>query len=398
MSTTLAERMGKFSGSPTSAIIARVAELKREGRDIISLNVGEPDFPTPANIKMAGVKAIADDFTRYTPGSGVLELREQIARKLREENGIEYTPAEITVAVGAKQALASVMMVIAGPGDEVLLPVPCWVSYTEMIRLAGAEPVFVDVRPDNFELDLAAIERAITPRTKAIIVCSPNNPTGAVYSEADLRALADLAEKHDFFIVADEIYEKLIYDGAKHFSVASISRSVRDRTITINGFSKAYAMTGWRLGYAAARADVIKGVVSVQSQTTSSPCSVAQIAGVEALAGPQGDMLMMVGEFERRRNFIVKALRDMPGVRCADVRGAFYVFPDMSSFVGKSAGKWKIDSTKTLCEYLLDEALVSTVPGEAFNMEGKVRMSYANSMANLEEAMRRVAGALAALK
>lgn len=398
MSTTLAERMGKFSGSPTSAIIARVAELKREGRDIISLNVGEPDFPTPANIKMAGVKAIADDFTRYTPGSGVLELREQIARKLREENGIEYTPAEITVAVGAKQALASVMMVIAGPGDEVLLPVPCWVSYTEMIRLAGAEPVFVDVRLDNFELDIAAIERAITPRTKAIIVCSPNNPTGAVYGEADLRALADLAERHDFFIVADEIYEKLIYDGAKHFSVASISRSVRDRTITINGFSKAYAMTGWRLGYAAARADVIKGVVSVQSQTTSSPCSVAQIAGVEALAGPQSDMLMMVGEFERRRNFIVKALRDMPGVKCADVRGAFYVFPDMSSFVGKASGKWKIDSTKTLCEYLLDEALVSTVPGEAFNMEGHVRMSYANSMANLEEAMRRTAGALAALK
>lgn len=244
MATTLAERMSKFSGSPTSALIAKVAELKRQGKDIISLNVGEPDFGTPDYIKVAGMKAIADNFTKYTPGNGILELRQEIVKKLKQDNGIEYGLNEITTSVGAKQAIASAMMVIAGPGDEVILPIPCWVSYTEMIRLAGATPVFVPVRPDNYELDLKAIEDAITPRTKAIIICTPNNPTGAVYSEESLRKLAELAVKHDFFIVADEIYEKLVYDGAKHFSVASISQEVKERTVTVNGFSKAYAMTG----------------------------------------------------------------------------------------------------------------------------------------------------------
>ena len=255
MATTLAERMNKFSGSPTSALIAKVAELKRQGKDIISLNVGEPDFGTPDYIKVAGMKAIADNFTKYTPGNGILELRQEIVKKLREDNGVEYALNEVTTAVGAKQAIASAMMVLAGPGDEVLLPIPCWVSYTEMIRLAGATPVFVPVREDNYELDLDAIEKAITPRTKAIVICTPNNPTGAVYSEESLRKLAALAVEHDFFVVADEIYEKLVYDGAEHFSVASISQEVRDRTVTVNGFSKAYAMTGWRIGYAAARAD-----------------------------------------------------------------------------------------------------------------------------------------------
>ncbi len=394
MAITLAERMSKFSGSPTSALIAKVAELKQQGKDIISLNVGEPDFGTPDYIKVAGMKAIADNFTKYTPGNGILDLRKEIVKKLKEDNGIEYGLNEVTTAVGAKQAIASTMMVISGPGDEVILPIPCWVSYTEMIRLAGATPVFVPVRPDNYELDLDAIEKAITPRTKAIIICTPNNPTGAVYNEESLRRLADLAVKHDFFIVADEIYEKLIYDGAKHFSVASISPEVKERTVTVNGFSKAYAMTGWRIGYAASRPDVIKGIMAVQSQTTSATSAISQKAAVEALRGPQHDLHVMVEEFKRRKNYVVSRLNAMPGITCPDVKGAFYVFPDVQPYLGKSFGSRKIGTAVELCQYMLDEFLISTVPGEAYNVPGKIRISYSNSMENLEKALNRMEEAL----
>ena len=398
MATTLAERMSKFSGSPTSALIAKVAELKRQGKDIISLNVGEPDFGTPDYIKVAGMKAIADNFTKYTPGNGILELRQAIIKKLKEDNGLDYTVNEVTTAVGAKQAIASAMMVIAGPGDEVLLPIPCWVSYTEMIRLAGATPVFVPVRQDNYELDLDAIRAAITPRTKAIVICTPNNPTGAVYSEKSLRELADLAVKHDFFIVADEIYEKMVYDGAKHFSVASISREVWERTITVNGLSKAYAMTGWRIGYAAARADVIKGIMAVQSQTTSATSAISQKAALAALQGSQHDMQVMVEEFKRRKDYVVQRLNAIEGITCPDVKGAFYVYPDVQPYLGKRFGDKMIENAVDLCQYLLDEALISTVPGEAYNVPGKIRISYSNSMENLEKALDRLEHALAQLK
>lgn len=398
MATTLAERMKKFSGSPTSALIAKVAELKRQGKDIISLNVGEPDFGTPDYIKVAGMKAIADNFTKYTPGNGILELRQAIVKKLKEDNGLDYTVNEVTTAVGAKQAIASAMMVIAGPGDEVLLPIPCWVSYTEMIRLAGATPVFVPVRQDNYELDLDAIRAAITPRTKAIVICTPNNPTGAVYSEESLRELADLAVKHDFFIVADEIYEKMVYDGAKHFSVASISREVWERTITVNGFSKAYAMTGWRIGYAAARADVIKEIMAVQSQTTSATSAISQKAALAALQGSQHDMQVMVEEFKRRKDYVVQRLNAMEGIVCPDVKGAFYVYPDVQPYLGKRFGDKVIENAVDLCQYLLDEALISTVPGEAYNVPGKIRISYSNSMENLEKALDRLEHALVQLK
>ena len=398
MATTLAERMKKFSGSPTSALIAKVAELKRQGKDIISLNVGEPDFGTPDYIKVAGIKAIADNFTKYTPGNGILELREEIVKKLKNDNNIEYGLNEITTSVGAKQAIASTMMVIAGLGDEVLLPIPCWVSYTEMIRLAGATPVFVPVNESDYSLDLGAIENAITEKTKAIVICTPNNPTGAVYSEESLRKLAELALKHDFFIVADEIYEKLVYDGAKHFSVASISKEVRDHVITVNGFSKAYAMTGWRVGYAAARQDIIKGIMAVQSQTTSATSAISQKAAAAALRGPQHDMEVMVEEFKRRKNYVVGRLNAIKGVKCPDVHGAFYVYPDIQYYLGKSFGDRAINTAVDLCQYLLDEALISTVPGEAYNVPGKIRISYSNSMDNLEKALDRFENALNALK
>lgn len=389
-----AKRMDHFSISPSAAILAKVQELRQQGKDIISLNVGEPDFGTPEYIKAAARTALDAGFTRYTTESGIPALRAAIAKKLKEDNGIDYAPNEITTTVGAKQALFASMMVIAGPGDEVLLPIPCWVSYTEMIRLAGAVPVFVPVREDTYELDLPAIERAITKRTKAIVLCTPNNPTGAVYSEESLRRLAELAQEHDFFIVADEIYEKLVYDGRRHFSVASISPEIRDRTITVNGFSKAYAMTGWRIGYAAARADIIKGIIAMQSQTTSCTNAIAQKAALEALEGPQEELEKMVAEFKRRKDFIVARLNAMEGVSCPDVHGAFYVYPDITAHLGKSFGGQRIETAVELCQYLLDEALISTVPGEAYNVPGKLRISYSNSMENLEKAMDRMEAAL----
>jgi len=389
-----AARMEHFSISPSAALMAKVTELRAQGKDIISLNVGEPDFETPAHIRRGAEEALSSGFTHYTTESGIPELRRAIARKLKEENGVEYGMNEITVTVGAKQAIFCAMMTLVQAGDEVLLPVPCWVSYTEMIRLAGATPVFVPVREDNYELDLDAIESAITPRTKAIVICTPNNPTGAVYSEESLRRLGDLAEEHDFFIVSDEIYEKLIYGEKKHFSVASVSPALRDRTVTVNGFSKAYAMTGWRIGYAAAREDIIKGIIAMQSQTTSCTNTLAQKGALAALEGPQEAVKTMRDEFCRRGDFVVRRLREMEGIRCPDVHGAFYVYPDVSAYFGKRWQGGEITDAVTLCQYLLDEALVAAVPGEAFNGPGKIRISYSNSMENLERAMSRMEGAL----
>ena len=396
MATTLAERMNKFSGSPTSALIAKVAELKRQGKDIISLNVGEPDFGTPDYIKVAGMKAIADNFTKYTPGNGILELRQEIVKKLREDNGVEYALNEVTTAVGAKQAIASAMMVLAGPGDEVLLPIPCWVSYTEMIRLAGATPVFVPVREDNYELDLDAIEKAITPRTKAIVICTPNNPTGAVYSEESLRKLAALAVEHDFFVVADEIYEKLVYDGAEHFSVASISQEVRDRTVTVNGFSKAYAMTGWRIGYICGPKEVISQMPKLQENVVS--CISAFIQGGGGRGGGSTEdkkrsdecVKAMRDEYRRRRDVFVDGLNSIDKISVVKPKGAFYLFVNI-----KETGL----TSEEFCIRLLEEQNVLTSPGSAFGAmgEGYIRISYATSMDTIKEGLKRIRAFVAAL-
>lgn len=387
-------RMSNFALSPTAAILTKVTELRAAGADIISLNVGEPDFPTPAHIKAAAMDALAEDFTRCTPERGILPLREAIARKLERENGLCYSADEITVTVGAKQAIFAAVMVLCGPGDEVLLPIPCWVNYTEMIKLSGATPVFVPVRGDTFELNMEAIAAAITPRTKAIILCTPNNPTGAVYSEEALRQLAALAVEHDFYIIADEIYEKLIYDEAKHFSIASVSDEVRSRTVTVNRFSKAYAMTGWRVGYAAAPAHIIRGIMAMQSQTTSCTNSMAQKAALAELEGSQEDVEAMRRAFADRRDYVVQRLNDMEGVTCPPVRGAFYVYPDVGAYLGKSCGGKRMETSVDLCEYLLTEGLIAAVPGEAFALGGHLRISYSNSMENLKTAMDRMEAAL----
>lgn len=395
----LAKRMETFSGSPTSALIARVAQLRAEGKSIISLNVGEPDFGTPDSIKIAGMKAIIDNFTKYTPVNGILDLREAIRRKLKDDNGVDYGLNEICATVGAKQAIFNALMALAGPGDEVLLPVPCWVSYTEMIKFAGAKPVFVPVKNDEgFVLDLERIERAVTPRTRAIVICTPNNPSGAVYGEDSLRALGELAVRHDFVIIADEIYEKLVYGGEKHFSVASISEEVKKHTVTVNGCSKAYAMTGWRIGYAAADREIIDAIKKIQSQTTSATSSIAQKAALAALTGPQRDLALMVREFEKRRDYVMRRLRAIEGISCQTPKGAFYLLPDVSYYLGASHDGGEIKSAADLAEFILETTQVALVPGEAFNIAGKVRISYSNSMENLCEAMNRVETALAALK
>ena len=398
MSTTLANRMNSLTGSASAAVMSKVTQLRLAGRDIISLNVGEPDFPTPGNIKEAGIRAIREDRTKYTPAAGTGELREAIAAKLRSENGISCTADHIAVCVGAKEAISAALMAVAGPGDEVIIPCPCYVSYAELVRMAGALPVFVETDPDTYALDPDAVERAVTPRTKAIIICTPCNPTGAVYSEAQLRALADLALRYDFFILTDEIYEKLVYDGARHFSAASISEEVRDHCITINGFSKTYAMTGWRIGYAAARKDVTAAVIRIISQLTTCVCSISQEAALEALRGSQADVPLMRAEFQRRRDYMVQRLRGIPGIICPDAQGAFYLLFDVRAYFGTRYGDFVIRDDTSLCEYLLEEGNVAAMPGTDYRAPGRLRISYAASMEALTQAADRMEAALARLQ
>ena len=392
----LAKRLNRFQASATGAISNRVKALKREGVTILPLNAGEPDFDTPDTAKLAGIEAIRNGSTKYTATNGYIELREAISAKLEKDNGLQYTADEICVCTGAKQAIFGAVMALCDEGDEVLIPVPSWVSYTSMVAIAGATPVLVPSNADN-SLDLAKIEAAITPQTRAIIVCSPNNPSGAVYSEESLRALADLAVKHDFFIISDEIYEKLIYDGYKHFSVASVSPEVWERTITVNGFSKGYAMTGWRVGYAAARKDIIKAMIKVQGQVTSCATSIAQKAALGALVGSQEATENMVATFRERRDFVCGRLREIPNVSFAEPHGAFYVLVDITAYLGKSYEGKVIGTSLELAEYLLNTARVAVVPGSAFGAEGTIRIAYAKSIDILSAGLDALDSALRAL-
>jgi len=379
-------------------LTAKVAELRRSGKDIISLNIGEPNFPTPDKIKEAAFEAIRNNFTQYPPSGGYPELRGAIARKLARDNGAEYQPSEISVSNGAKQAIYNALLATAGAGNEVIIPTPCWVSYTEMVKLAGAVPVTVPVDENNgYQLDLKAIENAVTSKTSAIIICTPNNPTGAVYSEENLRKVSELAIKHDFFVISDEIYEKLIYDGAKHISIASFSREAREHTITVNGVSKAYAMTGWRIGYSAAPELIAKAINAFQSQTTSGACSISQKASYVALSGSENVVEAMRNEYDARRKLMIRMLNDIPGVHCENVQGAFYLFPDVTELLEKCYNGKELKTSMNLAEYLLDTANIAVVPGEAFDGPGKLRISYSNSLSNLEKAMKRFKESVARL-
>jgi len=383
--------------SKTIELEGTVVEMKASGIHVIGLNVGEPDFNTPENIIKACEKAIEEGKTKYTPVSGIMPLRKAICDKLKKDNDVNYTPKEIVVSTGAKQALHNALLTICSPGDEVIIPIPCWVSYVEMVKLADAIPVLVDT-DENYQLDIAAIEKAITSRTKAVIINTPNNPTGAVYIENSLRALGELAVSHNFYVVSDEVYEKLVYDGHKHICIASLSEDIKAHSIIVNGFSKTYSMTGWRIGYSAAPSDIAKGIASLQGHTTSNSTTFVQWAALEALQGPSDTIDFMRQKFDERRIYLLERLNSIPGITCSKAVGAFYLMPDVSSYFGKSAGDKQIKDSFDFCSYMLEEAHLAIVPGAAFEAPKTVRISYSNSIENIKEGMDNMERALAKLK
>jgi aspartate aminotransferase len=392
----ISDRIRQVAPSQTLELNSKIAQLRKEGRQIIALNSGEPDFNTPRPIIEAAYQAMLEGKTKYTQTPGIPELRDAICDKLRRENGTSYTSDQVLVSLGAKYALTLAFLAVCNPGDEVIIPTPCWVSYVEMVKLAEAVPVLVPVLADN-RLDTRALEQAITPKTKVILINSPNNPTGAVYTEESLRQVAELSLKHQILVISDEVYEKLIYGSTPHVSVASFSPEVRELTLTVNAFSKTYSMTGWRLGYLAGPKDIIKGISAIQGQTTSNATSFAQWAGVTALESCDSYVEEMRQAFEQRRDYLYNRLSAIPGFDCPFPDGAFYLFPDVKGFFGKKADDRVIEDASALCDYLLDEAGVALVPGNAFEAPHAIRFTYSNSMENLVEAMDRIEEAVSKL-
>ena len=394
----LSNRLNRLAPSATLVMSQKSNEMKAQGIDVINMSVGEPDFNTPDHIKNAAKKAIDDNFSRYSPVPGYLDLRVAIAEKLKNENGLDYSVNEVLVSNGAKQSVCNTVMALVNEGDEVIIPAPYWVSYPQMVKLAGGEPVIVEAGfEQDFKMTPQQLEAAITSKTKMIILCSPSNPTGSVYSSSELEALAEVIKKHeDLFVLADEIYEHINYTG-KHSSIAQVE-GMKDRTIIVNGVSKAYAMTGWRIGYIAAPEWIVKGCNKLQGQYTSGPCSVSQKAAVEAYVASQDCVEEMRKAFERRRNLMVELAKDIPGLEVNVPQGAFYLFPKCSSFFGKTDGTTVINNSTDFALYLLEKAHVATVAGDAFGDPDCFRMSYATSDENIREAMRRIKDTLAALK
>ena len=394
----LSKRAGEARPSPTLAIDAKAKALQASGVDIINLGVGEPDFDTPAHVREAAIKAINDGFTRYTPAGGIVPLKEAVADKLKADNGLSYTPAEVVVSCGAKHSLYNIAQALYGAGDEVLIPAPYWVSYPDQVMLNDAKPVFVPTTDDDgFMLRPGALEPFITKATKALILNSPSNPTGGVYNRKALEAVAETALRHNLFIISDEIYEKLVYGGAEHISIASLSPEVKARTLVVNGLSKSHAMTGWRIGYAAGPKYIIDAMTNIQSQSTSNPNSIAQKAAIAALRGPQDFITMMHAEFDARRKYMVDALNRIPGFDCRPPAGAFYAFPRIEALFGKKAGDREISSSSDLALYLLEVGQVALVAGSAFGDDRFIRLSYATSMKNLEKAVARIGDAVSRL-
>ncbi|HOA82567.1 MAG TPA: pyridoxal phosphate-dependent aminotransferase [Thermodesulfovibrio thiophilus] len=391
----IAERATKVKPSPTLAVDSKAKQLKAKGMDVVNFGVGEPDFDTPEHIKEAAIKAIKDGFTKYTPVGGIDELKEAIIEKLEKDNKLTYNKENIVVSCGAKHSLYNIAQALFGPGDEVIIPSPYWVSYPDQVLLNDAIPIIVNTyEEDEFMLRPEVLKEKITSRSKALILNSPSNPTGFIYTENALKEIAEIALKHNLYIISDEIYEKLIYDNEKHISIASLSEEIKEKTIVVNGLSKAYAMTGWRIGYAAGHTEIIKTMTTIQSQSTSNPTSIAQKAAVAALRGNQNCVSEMRKEFEKRRNFLVQELNRIPGVSCKMPKGAFYVFPNISNIFGKKIDKNIINSSMDLSIYLLEKALVALVPGSAFGAEGYIRISYATSMENLSKGIDRISKAL----
>lgn len=394
----LSDRLNRLAPSATLAMSQKSSELKAQGVDVINMSVGEPDFNTPDHIKAAAVKAIEENWTRYSPVPGYPSLKEAIVNKLKNENGLDYKPSQIIVSNGAKQSVCNTIMALVNAGDEVIIPAPYWVSYPQMVLLAEGTPVFVEAKIEaDFKITPEQLEAAITPKTRAIILCSPSNPTGSVYSKEELEALKNVLLKHErVIVIADEIYEHINYVG-KHASMAQFD-DIKDRVVIINGVSKAYAMTGWRIGFVAAPEWIVKGSNKLQGQYTSGPCSVSQKAAEAAWNGPQDCVEEMRQAFERRKNLIVKLTKEVPGLEVNDPQGAFYLFPKCSSYFGKKDGDRVINNSTDLAMYLLEVGHVATVSGDAFGSPECFRMSYATSDENIVEAIRRIKETLARLK
>lgn len=391
MKERLSARAQKISPSVTLSIDSKAKQMVSQGIDVISFGVGEPDFDTPAHIREAAIKAIQTGFTRYTAAAGINELKAAICAKLKRDNGLDYTPDQIVVSNGAKHSLYNALMVLVQAGDEVIIPTPYWVSYSEMVKMTDAEPVFVETKEENdFKVQIADLEAAVTPKTKALMLNSPSNPTGMVYTAEELTAIGQFCLKHNLFVIADEIYEKLVYDGAEHHSIAALVPELKDRTVLINGMSKAYAMTGWRIGYTASDLAIAKAMGSMQSHATSNPNSIAQKASVAALNGPEEPITAMVAEFAKRREVMVELVNGINGLSCRKPQGAFYVMANVQKLYGRTIGGEVIKDDLQFSSLVLEKAHVAIVPGAAFGAPGFVRLSYATSMEMIREGLRRL--------
>lgn len=399
--TLLSERARNCAPSPTLAITAKANQMKADGLDVIAFGAGEPDFDTPDFIKQAAKDALDKGYTKYTPSAGIPALKKAICEKLERDNGLTYGPANVIVSCGGKHALYNVFQALCGPGDEAVIPSPYWVSYPEQAKLAGATPVIIETTDaTGFVPSVEQIRAAITPRTKVFVLNSPSNPTGAMWPRATVEALAALAVEHGFFVISDEIYEKIMYDGNTPLSIGSLGADVKKQTITVNGMSKAYSMTGWRIGYAAAdNMEIISAMGRIQDSVTSNPTSIAQYAAVAALTGPQDFMTEWVAEFDKRRRVIVAGLNAMPGVTCVNPQGAFYAFPNLSGLLGKHTPEGKaLQSGDDVADYLLQSVQVAVVPGGGFGAPNYVRLSYATSMDAIKSGLQRIGDAFAKLE
>ncbi len=395
----LSERAQAIRPSPTLAIDAKAKALKASGEDIINFGVGEPDFDTPENIKDAAIKAIKDGFTKYTPVGGIDELKTAIIEKFKNDNDLAYEKDEIIVSCGAKHSLYNIAEALFNPGDEVIIPAPYWVSYPEQVILNDAAPVIIMTDEKNsFKLTPELLKTGLSKKTKALILNTPSNPTGLAYDRKSLETIADMAIKHNFYIISDEIYEKLTYDGFKHISIASLGSEIKQRTIVVNGISKSHAMTGWRIGFSAGQKEIIQAMTRIQSQSTSNPTSIAQKAAVEALTGTQDFIPKMISEFDKRKRYMIERLSMIKGLSCVTPIGAFYTFPNVSSYYGEKFNDTPINSSMDISAYLLDQAKVAVVPGKAFGDDKYIRLSYATSMDNIKKGLDRIENALAKIK
>ncbi len=395
----IAKRAQAIKPSPTLATAAKAKAMKMQGIDVVDFGVGEPDFDTPENVKQAGIRAIQSGFTKYTPAGGTDELKEAVIEKFKKDNDLAYEKSQVLISCGAKHSLYNIAEALFDPGDEIIIPSPYWVSYPDQVLLNDATPVIVETtEAEGFKLSAQKLEKAITKKTKALVLNSPSNPTGLAYDRKTLEEIAEIAVKHKIYVISDEIYEKLLYDGFTHFSIASFGQAIKDLTIVVNGVSKSHAMTGWRIGYAAGPKDVITAMANIQSQSTSNPCSISQKAALEALRGPQDFIKTMNVEFDKRRKYMVEQLNKIPGISCLMPVGAFYAFPNVARLYGRSILGKTMKNSSDLATYLLEEAKVALVSGDAFGADQYIRLSYATSMENIQKGLNRIAKAVIDLR